>query len=238
MANESGGWKVRSHGPLEKLAENLWRVEGTLPGMSLRRTMTVARLGDGRLVLHSAIALDQGSMKEIEAWGTPAFLLVPSGAHRLDAPAFKKRYPSIRVLTPKGSRAKVEPVVALDGTYEDFARDDAVRLEPIQGVNDWEGAMIVRSADGVTVVLNDVVFNMDKKRDFLGYLITSLLGSAPGPRVSRLMKLVVIKDKKALRQDLERLAAMPDLVRLIVAHEKVASGRGAPDALRAAAAYL
>jgi hypothetical protein len=98
--------------------------------------------------------------------------------------------------------------------------------------------MLVRSTNGFTVVLNDVVFNMDKKRELLGFLITSLLGSAPGPRVSRLVRLVVVKDKKALRQDLERLAATPDLVRVVVAHEKVAFGRGAADAQCAAAAYL
>jgi hypothetical protein len=88
------------------------------------------------------------------------------------------------------------------------------------------------------VVLNDAVFNMDKKRDPLGYLFTTVFGSAPGPRVSRLAKLLFIKDKAALRQDLERYARTPKLVRLIVAHEKVASGLEAARALNQAATYL
>jgi len=37
---------------------------------------------------------------------------------------------------------------------------------------------------------------------------------------------------------LERLATTPDLQRLIVAHEKVASGPDAANALRTAATYL
>ena len=98
--------------------------------------------------------------------------------------------------------------------------------------------MFVRSPDGVTIVLSDIVFNMDRKRDPLGFLFTTLLGSAPGPRVSRLAKLLYIKDKPALRSDLERLARTPDLQRLVVAHEKVASGPGAAEALRTAATYL
>jgi hypothetical protein len=98
--------------------------------------------------------------------------------------------------------------------------------------------MIVRSSDGVTVVLNDVVFNMDKKSDFFGWLMTTMFGSAGGPRISRLVKLVMIKDKEALRADLERLASTPELTRLVVAHEKVASGKSAADALRTAAATL
>ncbi len=238
MANTNGEWNVRSHGPIERLAENLWWVQGTLPGMSLKRVMVIARLGDGRLVIHNGIALAEPEMREIEAFGTPAFLIVPNGGHRLDAPAYKKRYPNLTVLAPKGARAKVEEKVRVDGTYDDFPVNDTVRFETLHGVSDSEGAMLVRSQDGTTVVLNDAVFNMDRKRDPLGFFFTTLLGSAPGPRVSRLAKLAFIKDKRALRGDLERYAAIPDLVRLIVAHEKVAQGPGAREALQKAMGYL
>jgi hypothetical protein len=79
---------------------------------------------------------------------------------------------------------------------------------------------------------------MDKKRDQLGWLFTTVLGSAPGPRVSRLAKLLYIADKHALRGDLERYAAMPGLVRLVVSHEKVVQGPEAASALRQAATFL
>ena len=51
----------------------------------------------------------------------------------------------------------------------------------LHGVKQQEGVMIVRSADGTTLVFNDAVFNMDRKRDPLGFLFTSLLGVAHGP---------------------------------------------------------
>lgn len=51
-------------------------------------------------------------------------------------------------------------------------------------------------------------------------------------------KWTLIQDKKALRADFERYAAREDLVRLIVAHEKVASGNEARQALLKAATYL
>jgi hypothetical protein len=238
MAKAHTDWTVLPHGPIEKLAENIWWVQGSLRGMTLKRVMTIVRLSDGRLVIHTAIALDDSAMKEIEAWGTPAFLVVPNGGHRLDAPAYKKRYPALRVVAPKGSRARIEEVVPVDLTYEEFPPDQSVRFETLHGIEDTEGAMIVRSADGVTVVLNDSVYNMDRKRDPLGFLVTTVLGSAPGPRVSRLAKLLYVKDKEALRSDLERLAGTPDLRRLVVAHEKVASGPSAAAALRQAATYL
>jgi hypothetical protein len=239
MAKANGEWKVLSHDPIQTLAENLWWVSGALPGMSLKRVMTIARLRDGGLVIHNGIALDAAGMRALEAFGTPAFLIVPSAIHRIDALAYKRRYPQLRVLTPRGARSKVAKRVPVDGSYEDFpTTDDSVRFEALSGLNDAEGVMLVRSADGVSVVLNDAIMNMDRKRNVLGFLFTSLLGSAPGPRVSRLFKLLLVKDRQALRRDLARYAELPELQRLIVAHEKVASGADAAEALRRAMQYL
>lgn len=237
-AKAKSEWAVREHGAIETLAENLWWVWGSISGMSLKRNMTVVRLGSGELVIHNAVALSEAAMRELEAFGTPAFLIVPSQYHRIDAARFKQRYPQLKVYAPRNARAGAEQVVAVDGAYEDFPARDDVRFETPAALGGLEGVMLVRSSDGTTVVLNDAVFNMDKKRDFLGYLFTTLLGSAPGPRVSRLAKAAIIKDKKGFRAELERYAAIPDLVRVIVAHEKVARGADAATALRTAATFL
>jgi hypothetical protein len=238
MTPATDAWNVLPHGPLERLADNVRWVQGSLPRISLKRVMTVARLDDGRLVIHNGIALADIQMRQLEAFGTPAFLIVPNAFHRQDAAAFKHRYPGLTVLAPSGSRAKVEQKVAVDGTLEEFPPDDTVRFERLGGVADVEGAMLVRSPDGTTLVLTDAMFNMDRKRDVLGFLFTTIMGSAPGPRVTRLAKLLLVKDKAALRRDLERYAALPDLQRLVVAHEKVATGREARAALLQAATYL
>jgi len=238
MANISNSWKPLAHSPIQRLSENLWRVEGTIPRMSLKRVMTIVRHSDGCLIFHSPIILNDESIREVETWGTPCFLLIPSGYHRMDSPAYKKRYPSIRVFVPKGSRKKIEEVISAEGTYEEFPKGGATELTALPGVNDTEGVMLVHSNDGVTVVLNDVVMNMDRKQDILGFLFTTVLGSAPGPRVSRLSKFLMVKDKAALRAELERLSSLPNLVRLIVSHEKIAMGDEARHALRTAAAYL
>ncbi|HKO91855.1 MAG TPA: hypothetical protein VJU61_11910, partial [Polyangiaceae bacterium] len=195
MAETKGTWHVADHGPLEPLSERLWRVEGALPGMSLKRVMTVAEREGGGLVIHSAIALRPAEQAALEALGKPEVLLVPNGMHRLDAPAYKERYPALRVLTTKGNLKKVAEVVPVDGVYEDFPVDRAVQLRTLPGTGQREGMMLVHSQDGVSVVLNDVVMNMDTKRDVLGYLFTTVLGSAPGPRISRLSKLLLVKDR-------------------------------------------
>ena len=96
-----------------------------------------------------------------------------------------------------------------------------------------------RLEDGITLILGDVVFNMDMKKDLLGRLFLTLAGSAPGPRVHRLFRLMVVKDRAVLRRQLEQLAETPLLKRLLVAHEKLTTG--GPEAaavLRKAARYL
>ena len=238
MAKPRQHWQPAAHEPLQKLAENLCWVRAPIPGISLKRTMTVARLADARLVIWSAVALDAPSMQQLEAWGTPAFLIVPSAWHRLDAAAYKARYPALRVFGPAGARAAINSVVPLDGTLQDFPADPHVAFAPLAGIKDKEGAMLVRGAAGTSVVLNDALFNMPVPSDFLGNLLVKALGSAPGPRVSRVVKLLWCSDRAAFRESLQQLADLPDLVRLIVAHDAVAEGAAARAALLAGVAQL
>ncbi len=229
-------WTVLPHKPIDKLAANLWRVVGGLPRMPLKRTMVVARLGDGRLVIHSAIALDEVGMSELEAWGTPAFLLVPNGWHRLDARVYKDRYPKLIVLAPAGSRRRVQRVVNVNGDYRDFPTTEDIALVHLAGSKDREGVMTVRSADGVTLVFADAVMNV-RLGSGLRKLVSRLLGYTGKPQMTPLARLVLLKDKPALRAHLDALAGTPGLVRLIPGHGPDITDRPA-QALRAVAAAL
>ena len=220
MAKVNRDWQVLRHGPIEKRDDNLWSVSGSLPGMSLKRVMTVVRLDNGRLVIHSAVALDDDAMAEIEAWGRPGFLLVPNAYHRLDAPAYAERYPDLKVLCPRGSRKKIEAVVRVDGDYDAFPEDSKVELRYLDGLREVEGVMIVRSDGGSTLVFNDAVFNMPHGEGIPGFIFRHLTASTGGPRVTRLFRMLAVKDKAAFKADLERLADTPGLKRIIVSHHR------------------
>src|SRR5215831_12682733 len=205
-------WTVFPHRPIEKLADNLWRVEGDIPQGGGTRVMTLARLADGRLVVHNAIALEEPLMQEIEAFGRPAIIVVPNGFHRLDAKVYKARYPDAKVYCPEGARKKVEQVVNVDGSYDDAPHDDRVTFAHLEGTKKAEGVLVVRSNDGTTVTLNDSLCNLPKTSGFMGFVF----GPTGHPSVARIARWLVVKDKLSFKAHLNRLADTPDLARVIV----------------------
>lgn len=218
MAAANDTWKVLPHDPIDRLTENLWRVEGDIEGPPIRRTMYVARMSDGRLVIHSAIALRDEEREALEAWGTPSVLVVPNGWHRLDAPAYKKRYPGLRVVCPEAGRKKVEQVVPVDGTYGSFdLGSDEVVLRPLPGVKPEEGVMEVRSRDGLALVFNDLLCNNARPKGVSG-LVYDLLAGTGRLRHHRMVTRLIVRDRAALREELLRLASLPDLRRVLVSH--------------------
>jgi hypothetical protein len=226
-------WTVVPHRPLEKLEPNLWRVEGDLPAGNGTRVMTIAKMRDGGLVIHNAISLEPELMAEIEAFGPPRLLVVPSGFHRLDAKVWKQRYPEAKVAGPAGGRKKIEQVVPLDATYAATLGDDDVRLTHLPGTRDAEGVMVIRSGEHVTLVFNDAINNLPKLGGLFGFLFAPT-GVVGVPRFARWM---MIKDKRAFVAELDRLAALPGLHRLIVSHGRLVDERVAEE-LRTAADRL
>ncbi len=217
MESRDDDWPVLEHGPLLRLQEDLWQVEGELPKMSMGRRMCVAKRSDGGLVIHNSVALEEEAMSSVEALGPIAYILVPSAFHRIDAARFHGRFPDAKVLSPKGSRKKVSKVVAVDGSYDDFPEDETVSLRHLKGMKAFEGVMTVKGEDGTTLVFNDALFNLPHGSG-MGGLILKVMGSSGGPKVTRIMRLFAIKDKKALAADLRTLAETPGLSRLVPGH--------------------
>jgi hypothetical protein len=211
-------WKAGEHGPIEKLEDNLWTVAAALPGMALRRRMTLIRLSSGEVVVHSAVALSEPAMRDIEAWGTLAFIIVPNGYHRIDAPRFKARYPNAKVLCPKDSSARVAEVVAVDGSFEALPSDPSLRCTPVAGAKGGEHFFFVTSTGGkVSLIVNDAIFNHPHVGGF-GGLVMRLLGSTGGPKVTRIARMMMVSDRAALRAQLVELTKTPGLARIVVSH--------------------
>lgn len=214
-------WEVLPHGPVTAVDDGILTVTGRIPMplVEFERRMTVVRLNDGSSVIYSAVALDEDGMREIEALGSPRYLVVPGDAHRLDAKIYKERYPHLRVLAPPGAKDRVEKVVPVDATQVDFG-DPNVTWQIVAGAGGHEAALIVRRASGTTILVSDLIANLRAKGGFEGWMLHLMGFAGHGPQVPVTERLLMVESKAQLRQQFLDWAAIPDLKRIIMSHGK------------------
>ncbi len=213
-------WTVLPHGKLMQLDDNILSVSGTMhmpPMGEVERRMTVVRLADGRLVIWSAIALDEPEMAKLEAFGRPAYLIVPGDLHRMDASAWKQRYPQLIVVTPAAARGKVEEVVPVDATDVDFG-DPKVSYLPVPGTGEREAALLVEGVDGSTLVLNDLIFDLANRPGLSGWLFKAIGMTGDEAHIPPVVRMRKVVDRDALGAVLRQWAGMPRLKRVIISH--------------------
>ena len=231
-------WKVLPHGKLTEVDENILTVVGELhmPLTDLPRRMTVVRLYDGRLVVFSAIALDDDEMQALDNYGRPAFLVVPNDHHRMDAKIWKDRYPAMQVVAPEGSRKKVEQAVPVDTTDPRWG-DTNVQFVTVPGTRGHEAALVVHTPNGTTLVLNDLVGNIRNSHGFGGWFLRMMGFAGDEPHIPKPVKLAMVDDKEALRVQLLQWSELESLKRILVSHGSPIEGRPG-EVLRELAASL
>lgn len=159
-------------------------------------------------------------MARIESMGRPDVLIVPDAGHRLDSRIWKERYPSIRVLTPPGSKVDVESVVAVNATT-DILDDPAVTFQVVAGVEEKDSALIVRRSSGSTVICNDIIGNVQHPHGLGARVMSRLLNYGPGePQIPRPAHHY-IKDAGALARQFVEWADLDKLQRIVVSHGDV-----------------
>lgn len=206
-------WKVLEHKPIEKLASNLWRVEGKMSETNWR-VMVLVRLSDGRIVVHNAIALDEPSMGEIEKWGEVSSILIPNRFHRQDAFIMQQRYPKARAYAPRGALSAASKATPCAGSYRDIPSDSSLVVRELEGIGEREGVLLVQSEDGVSAVFCDTVLNLPKLGGAIGFLLHPT-GTLSVPRAT---SWFFVKDRQELRTDLLSIAETAKLMRVIPGH--------------------
>jgi hypothetical protein len=212
-------WKVLPHDKLIAIDSDILTVTGEIPmplGKFTRR-MTVVRLQDSRLVIFSAIALDEAEMHGLENYGAPAFMIVPNDKHRLDTKIWKDRYPAIQVIAPGGARENIEKVVPVDLTHGNFDDPD-VTLVTVPGTAERELALEIRRVEGTTLVVNDIIGNIRDASGLGGWILRMMGFAGDKPHVPLPVKFALIKDKAAVARQLRQWAELPRLKRVLVSH--------------------
>jgi hypothetical protein len=208
---------VLPHGKLQKLEPELWCVEADLHRwLNVQRRMFIVRLSDGRLVFLNGIPLEEPFMRELEDWGAPSFLIVPTGMHRLDIHAWKQRYPKLYLLTSASFHDKVQKVAPVDGGYDMLPREARFRFIELEGAR-GEPAVFV---GGTLCFPVDVFMNIPELGGIEG-VVFGALGSIGGPRIPPTAKWFVVDDRDALRDAFMKLATDPALEQIVPCHGKI-----------------
>lgn len=213
--------KIYPYGPPEKIAEGIWLVRGNL-SYPLHRNMVILRLPGGELVLHSVVAMEEPGLRALEALGTPAYSIVPSTLHTMDAPFYKQRYPAMKQLAPADAMAEIGETVALDGSVEDVLPSLGFRLHRVPGTKVAEFVYeFPMPGGGRALMANDALASAHAADDsrLLGRLVISHI-AVPGHHlgIPRIYRWRFITDIDAVRQFAGALATTPDLRLITVSH--------------------
>jgi hypothetical protein len=217
-------WIVTHHDPIEELEENLWTVNGDVPGFpvgcGMQRRMCIIKLGDGRLAFYNAIPLDEDALARVRAWGTPAILIAPIYFHTMDAPAFAEKL-GLQTFIARSGVELLKPAIPGVLPLEELPKE--LEFSILAGTKFGEPAFIIRSGLRVSLLLCDAWQN-SRPGFGMGGLMFKLMGfTGSGPRTPPFYKWRAAADKGAIKRDLLKLAEMPGLVRLVPSHGLVVS---------------
>ena len=206
---------------LRPLAPGVWCADARARlggGVALPIRMTVVRLPDGTLWVHSPIRLTDELVAELRALGPVAHLVSPNLFHHLFLAQAAERFPEARVWAPAGLEKKQKTIwidVHLDVTAD---WDGAFATLPIEGVSSMSEWVFFHRPTG-TLIVTDLVFNLDDSARGMTRLLLRLTGAFDRLARSRVWNLLV-RDRGAFGTSLRRILEL-DFERVVPAHGAV-----------------
>jgi hypothetical protein len=197
----------RQLAPDVALLQYPWRVLG----IDFARNVTLLRLADGRLVIHSTAPFSPHDVAAIRRFGEPAWLVEATRMHDTFARKGRAAFPDLPYLAPAGV-AKAAPLQPPPRAWS-----DEIEVLAIEGTRTREHAFFHRRSR--TLVVADLVFHFPAEITGWPRLFVRQI-----MRLSRLAGVSVffrltIRDHAAFAQSLQRLLAR-DFDRVIVAHRE------------------
>jgi hypothetical protein len=222
---------------LKSLASNLWILDRPdfPPGMvKIGTRMTVIKLADGGLFLHSPTKLDDATKTALDSLGEVRAVVAPSRAHHLFVGDYIKAYPAAKLYGPPGLVGEIQDFRARSGARPDLKLDAVLSDEPqAEWANDidqhlfkgapWLNEVVFFHRSSRTAIFTDLVFNVpaDFKDAWLFYTIVGGRGRFGPHRIIRF----AIRDRKAARDSVARILQW-DFDRVIVTHGDVLESGG------------
>jgi len=204
---------------LEQLGADIWHTQRGLKvaGIGMTSRMTVVRLADGGLWLHSPVLIDDALRGQIDALGPVKYIVAPNLVHHLFAKKCLAIYPQARLFGAPGLAEKRTDLAGMTtlSASEWQGQIDQVFIAGLPKVN--ETAFFHRASG--SVIFTDVCQLWQRPQDWKGRAYAWLTGVSGHLAVPRSVRLLV-KDKAAMRASLQQILAWP-IQRVLVAHDSV-----------------
>ncbi len=220
------------------LTEGVWvaRDPVRILGMPLTTNMTLLRLADSTLLVHSPVELTQARCAAVNELGRVAHIYAPNLFHHLHVRGWLEAFPGARFHGPKGLESKRPDlrVHRVHGSESESGFSDMIEEIPVAGFRLGESVLFYRPA-GVLLVA-DLVQNVGQPVGLWPQVYTRLMGFYDRVALSRAIRWTSFSDRKAARTSLDRLLALP-FNRIVVGHGSTID-EGARQALAEAFAWL
>jgi len=223
---------------LRELATDLWVLERPQRfwGLEVGTRMTVIRLADGSLLLHSPVSLDRELRRELDSRGEVRYAVAPNRFHHLYVGEVARNYAGVRTWVGPGvehKRLDLEIAGVLDDEAPAEWRSQVDQL--VFRGRPLENEVVFFHRASRTLILCDLAFNFGPRAPWFTRLVARLLGSYQRFGPSRLDPFL-IRDRAAARACMERILTW-DFDRVVVTHGEVLES-GGREALRGGYAWL
>ncbi|MBJ6124129.1 DUF4336 domain-containing protein [Microvirga splendida] len=228
---------------LKPVAPDVWIVDGPeirLSYMGLKlpfpTRMTVVRLPDGGLWIHSPIEPDGALVERILALGPIRFLIAPNTLHYWWVPDWKARFPEAEVHGVPGLDRKAKRPLPVDRVLGDApaaAWADVMDQVLVHGDGLTEADFFHRPSQ--TLILTDLIenFEMGRVRQWFYRWLLRLAGPVdPDGKTPVDLQLSFLRQRRAVKAAVRRMIAWsPE--RVIIAHGRWYDGNGTAELQRA-----
>jgi len=229
---------------LKPIAENIWIVDGPIiefgmpwPKMPFPTRMTVIRLADGGLFIHSPTPITAQLRAQIDAIGSVRSIVGPNRIHYWWVPDWRDGYPEASVYLAPRIREQAGERIDFPAqemtTAIGYPWDGEIRTLPVTG--DFMTEVVFFHIASRTLILTDFIenFEPDKLANPLMRLLTRFGGvQAPDGQMPRDMRLTYRKQRDALRAAIETMIGWnPE--RVVIAHGRWFETNGAAELRRA-----
>ena len=212
---------------LRQLHSDLWVAEAPLRfvGLEMGARMTVVRLPDGKVLVHSPIAASDELVREVRALGPIAYLVAPNRYHHLYVADWQRACPDAALYVAHGLDRK-RPDLVVAGVLGDEAEPGwrgALEQVPLAGIPILSEVVFFHPASA-TLIATDLAFNIGHASPPVTRFVFRLFGTF-GRLSPTLLERILVRDRAAFRRSFERVLVWP-FERVIVAHGEVCEAGG------------